>query len=458
MVRALCPDFVLQRYGRRSLYERVGLHRAREMEGVRAVQLVKHVPPPRRPRGTRRDLFMSRRIYATQMAIAKRLVCGSPDVPFSEKSAEIMHSSEYSIVFRTRAGVVKTRNARMDMNNAYDDVLYAEQNLANEIVVAHFCTNVLALPNFVKLLGHTRSHPTYVPSAAPRTAQALFNVRAPMSAQYAIFEDLEGAKTLSDWFDENVARESFGKDIDAIIAQVLLALAEARDACEFSHNDLHMGNIMVVPVEPCTLAYNFMGKRVYVVTRNIAKIIDLGLSSARIDTRQASQTKRVAWATAARIPGGPDILSPHVFRAGAFRPDILLSPDRTQHVYDTVRFLSSLIDALLFDEPGAGEEQRASDVGEVYLPRRNLEPFHAIARWFRPLLGASTDALKWVSSPRIANYWKRWIMTDVSAVPVDIEIDSRELVRMFMRSDKRMQSALFARHSKRAMPPLYKCD
>ena len=71
----------------------------------------------------------------------------------------------------------------------------------------------------------------------------------------------------------------------SIYLQVISALAMAYYAFDYTHYDLHYGNVLIQTTknnELVYIPYNFEGKKFYIATRTMAKIIDYGKSHVRL--------------------------------------------------------------------------------------------------------------------------------------------------------------------------------
>jgi hypothetical protein len=70
------------------------------------------------------------------------------------------------------------------------------------------------------------------------------------------------------------------QDIENILIQIIFALCISREKYNFSHNDLHLNNILIKTIkQPIQMNYNIRGKKISItVKKYIPMIIDYGLS------------------------------------------------------------------------------------------------------------------------------------------------------------------------------------
>jgi len=72
----------------------------------------------------------------------------------------------------------------------------------------------------------------------------------------------------------------------SIFLQMVFALRIAAEKIGFTHNDFHLGNIMIKKLDKETLIpYEYKGEKIYVHTTSIAVIIDYGLSRIELKSR-----------------------------------------------------------------------------------------------------------------------------------------------------------------------------
>lgn len=90
---------------------------------------------------------------------------------------------------------------------------------------------------------------------------------------YTVFVLSNGGKDL-----EHYAVESF-EEVRSILAQVVLALATAENACAFEHRDLHWGNLLISQADDDQHKYRLNGKDLCIKTRGLTiSLIDFTLS------------------------------------------------------------------------------------------------------------------------------------------------------------------------------------
>lgn len=400
------------------VYHSHGLNLPRKLVPMRSLKLRRAVDRGLAPKCERWDVDHMYNVFSRQVSILRSMT-GNRNVAHHLTVSDfggtarhtLLHESETGLVFRVQnRAVVKMRNPALDECREWDSVTEAEQRILNEAAIGLFALNKLECPNFVRVLGCQ-------PVTRRRNGVECLTGRRldRLPAHYALLADFGEQKTLSKWLEDEADSPTLRQDLDAIIAQIVLALLTAHQAFEFSHNDLHCANVIVQRLpSPRTLLY-YVGKEgpYFVATRYLAKMIDYGLSSARVDTRDV-QTKRAEWFRTNTVEGPFSSDGSTVF-LGQFRPDILCVSGRSNHVYDVVRLLSCILDTSVEDR---GDEAYRCPV------------FLTAARWFEPLAGGSA----WRMARRDA--WLDWIVDKASVVPAEGEINSLELLSLFTKGRK----------------------
>lgn len=75
-------------------------------------------------------------------------------------------------------------------------------------------------------------------------------------------------------------------DFISIFLQIVFALKIAAEKFGFTHNDLHLGNIMIKELEKQTMIpYQYKGQKIYIYTKTLAVVIDYGLSRVEIKSK-----------------------------------------------------------------------------------------------------------------------------------------------------------------------------
>lgn len=152
----------------------------------------------------------------------------------------------------------------------------ADDNLAHEAVVGMFGTNQLRaeIPNFAYIFGYMRCSPPLFDQKRPITYCTSNN----NPVTYVVYENIKDTMSF-----ENFSRTATPQQWTQQYLSVLYALRKAHLTCDFTHFDLHGGNVLVRPYtgkgSPFTLAYETeRGSVEYLKTDRLSTIIDYGLA------------------------------------------------------------------------------------------------------------------------------------------------------------------------------------
>lgn len=417
------------------------LHEPRRVVPVRAVHLARRLRPELIPTFTNREVCQHIAHLSRQLVVARAVLGERYDARKWPQVGDInevqpISSGEYSLVLRApREGIiVKMRNLASSKDKASREAcehdLYAEQMLMNEAAIGAMVANRVTGPHFVRTLGIRRA------SLRSDGRERFTGERAGrVPVHYLLLEDMgPRAMSLSQWLMTYEDALHARRITESVIAQAVLALSVAHQAFEFSHNDLHLGNLAIVPLDaPRTLRYRLDGEaEFYVETQFLLRILDFGNSTARVPVAGPLPAKRGAWRDALCRADDPPLFdaSGRVALLGQFRPDFLIVPGRSNFVSDVLRLLSSMLD---FMQMNVHDFERSG-------------AYRAMVRWYAPLAGLKEDE---VADHIDAPFWKRWVELN-SMAPPDIEIDCEELVRSHVTARGPLRDVF----SPRSMAPL----
>ena len=147
---------------------------------------------------------------------------------------------------------------------------YNDQQL-HEFFVGVYGTNKLRdrIPNFVYVMGTFGCNPPIV-----QDDKGLAHCRGATPVQYILYENVRDSESLTDF-----VRKCTYEQYLNVLVQLALALQLAYEDLNFTHYDLHTGNVLVRDMgQDMYIAYNVHGTRKYLKTRYVATIIDLGMS------------------------------------------------------------------------------------------------------------------------------------------------------------------------------------
>lgn len=163
----------------------------------------------------------------------------------------------------------------------------ANSDQMHEYFVGVFGTNNLRdkIPNFAYVIGFFECSPPYIdnattvdPSANPKERKALTfcqNNSPDNLVNYLMYENIKNAKSVKDFIKDGCSAVQFAN----ILTQIVLSLDLANRELDFSHYDLHWDNVLVKKLaEPIYIPYVVEGKTYYLLTDEVATIIDFGQS------------------------------------------------------------------------------------------------------------------------------------------------------------------------------------
>lgn len=190
---------------------------------------------------------------------------------------KINTDSNYGSVYRSKLDklsdvfVIKTLQS-VKLTTSEEEYIEASQSLTHESYIALMGLNKLRtkIPNFSIVFG-------YFECSQMKKCSKPFGVNVP----YAIYEFIKG-HPFDDYIE--IAPEKY---IYSALYSIFIALRIAYIEYEFSHNDLHFGNILVrgftdkskMPI----ICYQPIGEGRYLELSGVPTFIDYGLSQAKID-------------------------------------------------------------------------------------------------------------------------------------------------------------------------------
>lgn len=217
----------------------------------------------------------------------------------------------------------------------------------NEILVGLYATNPLSahVPNFRHI---------YAAFADQSSVDGHLFADKRKWRLHAMVEHINGVD-YDTWSRRNTNDPSYWEKATSVLIQVLLALAVAMDHCEFSHNDLHTGNVIVEELdEPRRIAYRLRNGRTFTITAPvIARIIDYDSSHAalRVPPEFFDRVAATGVQCLDRERG--------VFHTGTLTHICNLAPNEPNTLYDVARFTSTwLLDT--YPPSGASDGTRPS--------------------------------------------------------------------------------------------------
>ena len=157
------------------------------------------------------------------------------------------------------------------------------KNIRNKIVIKYskhrtsiihetFISSILnryrsQIPNFMFGLGYFRcSSPL---KTEIKNISSICNLKN--NSYYGIYEYISELNMVNYITDYNIDLESYLN----IFIQILLSLWTIKDL-NYSHNDLHPGNVLIRPIKQSLIPYEYNNETIYIKTTKIATIIDYG--------------------------------------------------------------------------------------------------------------------------------------------------------------------------------------
>lgn len=156
----------------------------------------------------------------------------------------------------------------------YDD-------LQHELVVGLYGTNQLRhyLPNFVYTLGGFQCTAPVIDPMKPYDVATWCNEGG--GVNYVLYENLAPARSFDKFITKNLTSSRFLEKY----LQVLYALRKGEQVCNFGHNDLHSGNVLIRTIRESYFYIPYETERgviEYMLTDGIATIIDYGFSHIEV--------------------------------------------------------------------------------------------------------------------------------------------------------------------------------
>jgi len=143
------------------------------------------------------------------------------------------------------------------------------------------------IPNFMYMFGIFKCNAVF----HRRNPSALMCTKSQPIVGFSIMQFIDG-KTLETMIYEQKLEPH---EMILIVLQIMLALLHAKEMFQFSHNDLHPGNVMIIaedPPRPVTYPCSFLPtKKITVTTNLIPVIIDYGMSSIYISEAKTNLDK-----------------------------------------------------------------------------------------------------------------------------------------------------------------------
>jgi hypothetical protein len=148
-----------------------------------------------------------------------------------------------------------------------------QDNLAHEAAVGMFGLNPLRgkVPNFAYILGAFKCSP---PILEEKEVVAFCDRKTSTQVNYVIYENIVPSVPMSDYCKNCNITQFLDKFL-----QVVFALRTAHQSCDFTHYDLHSGNVLVKKIDSVKFSIPYAtdkGKE-YLQTDSIATIIDYGM-------------------------------------------------------------------------------------------------------------------------------------------------------------------------------------
>lgn len=161
----------------------------------------------------------------------------------------------------------------------FDDKSLTDQ--MNEYNIGTYAINKLRseIPNFAFMFGaFTCSGPRYSDSGQKLDILTICE-NSDDPVLYTIQERVVNSIPLSTFFDRCTRSDALN-----VLVQIFAALYMAENRYNFTHNDLHTGNILISSLqEPIVIRYDLGGDEPFIIkTQYVAVIIDLGMSYAEV--------------------------------------------------------------------------------------------------------------------------------------------------------------------------------
>lgn len=212
----------------------------------------------------------------------------------------------------------------------------------NEAVVGLYCTNKLRklIPNFMYVYNFFNCNRPIISNTTISTCPLdTFD-----ETIYTMVETIADSDTFATWITKHQNESDFMTRIHILILQIVLSLSVARDKFDFSHNDLHTGNVMIRKLPaPRTLVYRIKNSTYYVEVEEIATLIDFGRSHARIpiDELPAVIQYSINKLPNYGVPGYANFKEGKHINVGLMWAGIGISPFRSETSYDIARIVDT---------------------------------------------------------------------------------------------------------------------
>lgn len=198
----------------------------------------------------------------------------------------IGEESEGGMVFRTKTG--ECNLYKSSCNSLYvikTPINWEDDSLAHEAVVGMGAINKLRnkIPTFAHTYGAFMCSPPILDQSGKVISWCANKSRDQSDVTYLIIENINDSDTLSN-ISPKLSREEFLQ----IYLQIINALNIAYKDYDFTHYDLHPGNVLIqtLPYKVAVPFHNPSNKTImYIITNKLARIIDYGTSHIYLQGR-----------------------------------------------------------------------------------------------------------------------------------------------------------------------------
>lgn len=218
--------------------------------------------------------------YKIRKEITDMNIIGEPSAFGIAATADIEKRNENSAIDNKRLFVVKV-----------PQVIKKQNRIIHEYFVGVFALNNLKsyIPNFAFVLGIFRCSPPYI-ERKKLSGLGRDKKEKPLSfcqndvqskqSVYILYENITNSTTMHNYI-KHCTTENFLN----ILVQITFALSLAYETYDFTHNDLHIDNVLIKELkEEITIPYKRKnGSFIYVKTKIVATIIDLERSHVKVN-------------------------------------------------------------------------------------------------------------------------------------------------------------------------------
>jgi hypothetical protein len=288
----------------------------------------------------------------------------------------------------------------------------------NELIVGLYALNAIRAvnPNFMFTYGGFYAPaPEVVKKRGKNHLERIFNKNINQSLMHIMVENLPNNGTLNDWvMNQDLSDPLAIRRIYEIIFQINLALGVAFDMFEFSHNDLHSGNILIHELsEPRMITYRMGGFIFHLTTDVIATMIDFGHSRALVPFTCERDLTHIAPNLIRHVRGNL-----YSFATGGIYSTVGFTPEHSTQVYDMARFSSSLMLSIANNMAEKNELEyiltRRAD-GKIYIDHEIV----AGGEWLSLLMSPSTTLFEY-------DRFVDWVSRCFSVSPIQYNVDPAE--------------------------------